>query len=147
MSTVRVATCVPRQHWMQAEKLHWLDEAIASNPCDIFLLPQEYVGGGSMREICRLKGIQTDDFPVTVEWLQEHVGRICRKHNVHIGFGATVVRDGINTEEYLYFDPSGVLLGSHMKMALPAEDSVLTNGASDVTPEVNSARAANLIEI
>src|SRR2546426_589003 len=63
MSKVRVATCVPRQFWMQAEKLAWLDAAIGGNPCDIFLLPQEYVGGGSMREICRLKGIKTDDFP------------------------------------------------------------------------------------
>jgi len=125
MSKVRVATCVPRQYWMQAEKMEWLDRAIGDNPCDIFLLSQEFVGGGSMREVCRLKGIKTDDVPVTIEWLQEHVGGLCRKHHVHIGFGATVVRDGgINTEEYLYFDPSGVLLGSHVKMALPAEDRV-----------------------
>ena len=40
---VRVATCVPRQYWMQAEKLAWLDKALGENPCDLFVSSQEYL--------------------------------------------------------------------------------------------------------
>ncbi len=145
-SRVRVATSLPKQYWMQAQKLDWLDKAIADNPCDLFLTPQEFVGGGSTREWCRLKGFETDDVPVTESWLLEHVGSLGRKHGIHIGFGATVNRDGILTEDYLYYDPSGTMIGYSSKIALPVQDSVVNGGASQVTPEVDPARAAKVIE-
>lgn len=143
--SIRVATCVPLQKWSQVEKWQWLSSAIAKTDCDLFLLPQEYFGGGSMREVCRLKGIQTDDVPVTLEYLQENIGMLGA--TCHIGIGATVNRFDVNTEDYLYFKPDGTLLGHHSKMALPAQDSVLTNGASQVTPEADLHAAASLVEI
>jgi predicted amidohydrolase len=145
MPLIRVATTVPRQEYTQEAKLQWLDKALSANPSDLFLSAQEYFGGGSIREICRLKNIATDDFPVTEEWLKEHVGGLARKHNTHIGIGATVNRMGVNTEDFLYFDNTGKLLGHHSKMALPMQDLVMTNGASKVTPEIDAARAATPI--
>lgn len=147
MSKIRVATCVPKQCWMQAEKLEWLDQAIAKNPCELFVTSQEFVGGGSTREICRRRNIKTDDFPVTEEWILTHVGELCRKHSVHIGFGATVQRDGINTEDFLYLDPAGTIVGYHSKIALPRVDDINTDGASQVTPEADYERAARVIDI
>jgi hypothetical protein len=146
-SKVRVAMSVPRQYWMQDQKLAWLDKAIAGNPCDLFLTPQEFVGGGSTREWCRIKGFATDDVPVTESWLLEHVGSLCRKHNVHIGFGATVNRNGVYSEDFLYFSSEGKILGHHAKIALPEQDSIFTNGASQVTPEVDYKRAVTPVEI
>jgi hypothetical protein len=147
MAKVRVATCVPRQYWMRAEKLAWLDNAIAENPCDLFLTSQEFFGGGSTREICRLKGIATDDEPVTEEWLAEQIANLATKYHTHIGLGATVNRDGVNTEDFLYYDSNGRYLGHHSKIALPVQDSIVNSGASNVTPEVDPVKAARVIEL
>ncbi len=147
MSIVRVATCVPKQFWMQKQKIEWLDKALTVNKCDLFLLPQEYFGGGSCREICRLKGVQTDDVPVTPEWIETHVGDLAHKHQVHIGLGATTTRGNITTEDYHYIDPSGRVVGYHSKMALPVQDTILRNGASKVTPETDFDRAATVIHL
>jgi hypothetical protein len=147
MSKVRVATCVPRQYWMQAEKLAWLQKALRENPCDLFISSQELFGGGSTREICRLRGVETDDVPVTEGWLTENVGGLARKHNSCIGIGASVKRRDVITEDFLYYSRKGELLGYHSKLALPVQDSVLTNGASDITPELNYERASRVIDI
>lgn len=146
---MRVATSVPRQRWLQSEKLAWLDEALANrdNECELFLLPQEFVGGGSCREICKLKGITTDDVPVTPGWLQDNIGALAAKYCRVIGVGATVDREGVFTEDYMFFNTIGENLGHVSKMALPAQDSILTNGASRVTPEDNPDRASVAIEI
>jgi hypothetical protein len=147
MTKVRVATTIPRQHWKQAEKLAWLDKALSENSCDLLLSSQEVFGGGSMRELCRMKGIETDDVPVSPEWLAENIGNLCKKHNVHIGIGATVNRNGINTEDYTYFDRAGKYLGHHSKIALPVQDSIINGGASQVTPETDLERAASVIAL
>jgi hypothetical protein len=147
MSSVRIATSVPRQYWKQAEKLDWLNKAIAQNPCDLFLTSQELFGGGSTREICRLKGIDTDDIPVTEEWLNANVGMLAAFHDTHIGIGASVRRGDVVTEDFLYYSNKGKLIGWHSKVALPAQDSVVTNGASGITPETDFARASKPITI
>jgi len=147
MSKVRVATCVPRQYWMKAEKLAWLEKALRENPCDLFLSSQELFGGGSTREICRLKGIKTDDVPVTEGWLTENIGSLARKHDTCIGIGASVERRDVVTEDFLYYSRKGELLGYHSKLALPEQDSVILNGASGITPEINYERACRVIEI
>jgi hypothetical protein len=147
MSKIRVSTCVPRQYWMQSEKLAWLDKAMLENPSDLFLTSQELFGGGSTREICRLKGIETDDVPVTEGWLNDHIGGLARRHNTCIGIGASVKRRDVITEDFLYYSRKGELLGYHSKVGLPVQDSVLTNGASNVTPETNYDRAWKVIEL
>jgi hypothetical protein len=144
---VRVATCIPRQYWLQSEKLAWLDKAIADNKCHLFLTSQEMFGGGSMREICRLKDIETDDVPVTESWLADNIGKLAIKHETCIGVGATVKRNDTITEDFMYYSSKGKLLGYHSKIALPEQDSVLTNGASHITPETDAARAAKPVEI
>lgn len=144
---IRVATCVPRQYWMQSEKLSWLDKALTENPCDLFISSQEFFGGGSTREICRTKRIKTGDVPVTEMWLSDHIGELARKHKTCIGIGASVKRRDKITEDFLYYDRKGKLLGYHSKLALPVQDSVLTNGASEITPEINYERATTVIEI
>jgi predicted amidohydrolase len=127
--------------------LAWLDEAIAANPCDLFVTSQELFGGGSTREWCRIKGFETDDTPVTEEWLAAKVGSIAANHGLHIGVGATVKRGDVLTEDFLYYDPNGKLLGYHSKDALPTQDSILLNGASGVTPETNFQNAYTPIVI
>jgi hypothetical protein len=144
---VRVATCVPRQYWMQSEKLGWLDKALAENPSDLFASPQEFFGGGSTREWCKRENIKTDDFPVTQDWLNDRIGGLARRHNTCIGIGASVTRRNKITEDFLYYSREGELLGYHSKLALPAEDSVLLNGASEITPETNYERAFTPIVI
>ena len=100
-----------------------------------------------MREICRLKGITTDDVAVTPEWIEKYVGDLAHKHQVHIGLGATTYREGVNTEDYHYIDPSGRIIGYHSKMALPVQDTIIRNGASKVTPETDFDRASRVIEL
>jgi Carbon-nitrogen hydrolase len=147
MSKVRVATCVPRQYWMQSEKLGWLQKALREYPCDLFISSQELFGGGSTREICRLKGIETDDVPVTEDWLNRNIGGLARKHNTCIGIGASVKRHDVVTEDFLYYDNEGTLLGYHSKIALPVQDSIALGGASGITPETSYERAVKVIEI
>src|SRR5271165_551783 len=144
---VRVATCVPRQYWMQSEKLAWFQKALRENPCDLFISSQELFGGGSTREICRLKGIKTDDVPVTEGWLTDNIGGLARKHDTCIGIGASVKRRDVVTEDFLYYSRKGELLGYHSKIALPVQDSVTTNGASGITPQTNYERAVKVIEL
>jgi hypothetical protein len=144
---IKVATCIPRQYWTQKEKLEWLDKALAENPCHLFLTSQELFGGGSMREICRLKGIQTDDVPVDEAWLSKRIGGLATKHKTCIGVGASVTRAGVTTEDFLYYSSKGKLLGWHSKIALPKQDDITTNGASQITPEADYKRAARPIEI
>lgn len=144
---VKVATCVPRQYWKQAEKLAWLDKALRENPCDLFITSQELFGGGSTREIYKRNGIETDDIPVIEQWLNEKIGRLARKHNACIGIGASVERRGVITEDFLYYSRKGELLGYHSKIALPVQDNIALNGASHITPETSYERACRVIEI
>jgi Carbon-nitrogen hydrolase len=131
---------------MQAAKLAWLDKSLAENPCELYLTAQELFGGGSIREICRMKQIATDDFPVTEQWLAENIGGLARKHNVHIGVGASVKREVV-TEDFLYYGPRGELIGYHSKIALPVQDNIALGGASGITAESDYQRAVKLIEI
>jgi hypothetical protein len=132
---------------MQAQKLAWLDDALRKNPCDLFITSQELFGGGSTREICRQKGATTDDVPVTEGWLADNIGKLARKHDTHIGIGASVTRRGEVTEDFLYYNRKGELLGYHSKIALPLQDSVTTNGASAIKPETNYERAVRVIDL
>lgn len=140
---VRVATCVPKQLYIQQQKLDWLNKAIHDNPCDIFLTSQEFFGGGSIREIVRAKGIETDDFPVAQDWLDTEIGAMAQKRQTAIGIGASVNRDGVITEDFVYYNKAGIYVGHHSKIALPMQDNVALNGASHITPETDYARAVN----
>lgn len=142
---IRVGTCVPKQLYTQQAKLDWLSAAIVNHPCDIFLTSQEYFGGGSIREIVRAKGIETDDYPVSQEWLDANVGTIAALLSTAIGVGASVNRDGVITEDFVYYNKAGVYVGHHSKIALPMQDNVALNGASHITPETEYARAVNPI--
>jgi predicted amidohydrolase len=144
---VRIATCVPRQYWLQLEKLAWLDKALRENPCDLFISSQELFGGGSTREICRLKGVESDDAPVTEDWLAKNIGGLARKYKACIGIGASVSRRDVVTEDFLYYSGKGELLGHHSKIALPKQDNIVLGGASGITPETDYQRAVKVIEI
>jgi hypothetical protein len=144
---VRVATCVPRQYWTQAEKLAWLDKAIEKNPCDLFISSQEFFGGGSTRQICKDKSIETDDFAVTEQWLNVHIGGLAKIHGTHVGIGASVKRGEKITEDFLYYNSEGELLGYHSKIALPAQDDITLGGASGITPETDYEKAVRVIEV
>ena len=144
---IRVATSVPRQFWTKVEKLDWLAKALLEHPCDLFCLPQEFWGGGSTRYICEQRGIHTDDAPVTESWLKENLGPLCQMHGVHLGVGASVERNGDVTEDYLYFDSDGELVGYHSKIALPVQDSIVLGGASGITPQTDYAAAVRVIEL
>jgi hypothetical protein len=85
--------------------------------------------------------------PVPEEWLTERIGGLARKHSVCIGIGASVKRRNVITEDFLYYSKKGDLLGYHSKIALPKQDSILTNGASELTPEADYERASGVIEI
>jgi predicted amidohydrolase len=132
---VRVATCIPRQSYTLDAKLAWLDAALSAHPCELFLLPQEYVGGLYIMPTAR---------HWSLDGLVEAFGAVAAKHGVHLGVGACVrrpVADGPGaTEEYLYLDDEGRLLGSHRKYALPSYDDVRTKGAGELVPEVSYQR-------
>lgn len=144
---VRVATCVPRQYWKQTEKLTWLDKALGEYPSDLFITSQELFGGGSTREICKINGTKTDDFPVAEQWLNDKIGDLARKHKTCIGVGASVRRGDWTTEDFLYYSRKGDLLGYHSKIALPEFDNITLEGASGIRPETNYDRACRVIKI
>ena len=96
------------------------------------------------REICRLKGIKTDDVLVTEGWLTDNIGGLAHKHDTCIGIGASVKRRDVVTEDFLYYSRKGELLGYHSKIALPEQDSVVLKGASGITPETNYERACRV---
>lgn len=145
---IRVAVSIPVQHYTVVKKMAWLEDAIINNPSDLFLTPQEFIGGGSIRELCRMKGIATDDQPVNRDWLDQHVGTLALKHKTAIGFGAsTSYLTGDTGEEYHYYGSDGRHIGCHRKIALPVQDNVALGGASKITPETSYDEAVKLIHI
>lgn len=129
MTKVKIACMVPRQTWGVEESLAWLENLLAKTTADLVLLPQEWLGG----HMAAGRGA-----PLHVErgWLVETVGLLAKKYHKHIGIGAAVQHSsGGATEDYLYFDDEGDVLGHHRKFALPSYDDVRSNGAGRLWPE------------
>lgn len=132
--SITVASCVPRQELTVEAKAKWLREALARTPCDLFLLPQEFVGGHYVR---KLSG---DVAPLHVQraWLEETFGAIAKDHNVALGVGACITDEADperGTEDYVYFDRDGSVVGHHRKFALPRYDDARASGAGRLWPE------------
>lgn len=136
---IRVACCMPQQRYNRADKLIWLLQAIKKTPCDLFLTPQEYLGGHY---------VMKDDLHMDREWLVQEVGEIARNTRTCIGVGACVKTPTTGAmEDYAYFDSNGKLLGWHSKFALPVYDDCKTGGHGQLWPETNYRRRSTLIEI
>lgn len=136
---ITIATCMPTQQYDRQSKLDWLDQALADTDCDLFITPQEYVGGHR---------IMPKDLHIDRDWLVEQVGRLAIKHDKHIAIGACCkTPDSGATEDMLYIDNDGQLLGWHSKFALPAYDDVRAGGHGQLWPETNYTRRATPIDL
>ena len=136
---IKVATCMPEQRYDRQSKLDWLDRTVSETDCDLFCTSQEFVGGHF---------IMKDDRHIDRDWLIGRVGLIARNNGKHIAIGACCNANGGGaTEDYLYIDDNGQLLGYHSKMALPAYDDVRAGGHGNLWPETNYRERATPIDI
>ena len=137
--TLKIACCMPKQKYNREDKLQWLAESIAKTPCDLFLTSQEYLGGHY---------VMKNDLHMDRDWVVEEVGKIAREFGVHIGVGACCKSPGSGaTEDYLYLDDGGELLGYHSKFALPSYDDMRTGGHGQLWPETNYKRRTTPIDL
>lgn len=126
---IKVACCMPQQHYGLTDKLHWLRSALERTECDLFLTPQEYLGGHY---------IMKDALHVERDWLFENIGRMARVFDRCIGVGACVKTASSGAiEDYWYFSSRGEPLGKHSKFALPSYDDARTGGHGNLWPETN----------
>lgn len=138
-STIKIVCAMPIQRYDIEGKLAWLEQTIQQTPCDLFLTPQEFLGGHYVMPKQR---------HVDRQWLFDTVGDIARRNNRHIGIGACVkTSDSGAMEDYWYFDDDGVPLGRHSKFALPSYDDVRTSGHGQLWPETNYAARATPIDL
>lgn len=121
---------MPVQLHNRQDKLQWLQEALDKTDCDLFLVPQEFIGGHYATK---------EDLHVERNWLTDHIGALARTRKRHIGVGACV-KDSTNSgamESYYYFDDTGEVLGQHSKFALPSYDDVRASGHGNLWPETS----------
>lgn len=136
---IRVAACMPEQKYTREDKLEWLDRALEVTACDLFLTPQEYLGGHY---------VMKNDLHMDRSWMIDTIGDLARKHSKCIGVGACVkTKETGATEDYLYFDRGGNLLGWHTKFALPSYDDARTGGHGNLWPETSYDKRITPIKI
>jgi hypothetical protein len=135
--TVTITCCMPIQHVTIEEKLEWLDRALGQSDCDLFLTPQEWLGGHYVWQLAKQQG---KEYPLHVDrgWVVAMVGALAKRHRKHIAVGACCKATGQGaSEDLLYIDDDGKLLGYHSKYALPGYDDVRTKGHGKLWPEVD----------
>lgn len=143
---MRVACTVPRHYTTRDEKLKWCRRVLRElqdsdgGQVDLLVLPQEYFGGVVT---------MPHDRHIELSWMQDVFGQIAHDFSVHIAVGAAVVCGdyGMATEDYLYFDADGQMVGSHRKYALPNYDDVRFGGDGNLWPETSFARRATPVEL
>lgn len=136
--SITVASCVPRQAVTVEAKIDWLRETLKKTPCDLFLLPQEFIGGHYGQILAEQHGEPLPDLHVSRSWVEETFGGIARDYHKALGVGACVIDDEDRergTEDYVYFESDGAMAGYHRKFALPSYDDVRTKGAGRLWPE------------
>lgn len=136
---VKVACCMPKQEYTIADKLKWLEKALDKTECDLFLTPQEYLGGHY---------VMPKELHVDREWLYETAGKLARKRKVCLGVGACAKTETAGAmEDYVYFDSKGEPLGRHSKFALPSYDDARTGGHGQLWPETSYNRRVTPVDI
>ncbi len=137
--TITVASCVPRQTLTIKDKLAWFDAALKKTSCDLFLLPQEFIGGHYVNKLSLATG-HGPPMPLHMPqaWVEDTFGKIASKHKTALGVGACVTdpeHPEYGHEDYCYFDHQGTLVGQHRKFALPRYDDYRASGAGRLRPE------------
>lgn len=136
---ITIATCMPTQQYDRQSKLDWLDQALADTDCDLFITPQEYVGGHY---------IMKNDLHMDRQWVIDSTAELAVKHGKHIAIGACCkTADSGATEDLLIIDDQGQYLGHRSKYALPSYDDVRTNGHGALWPETDFNRRVAPIEV
>lgn len=136
---VTVATCMPRQLYDRQSKLDWLDRTLGEIDCDLFQTPQEWLGGHY---------VMPTDRHMDRDWVVDVVGRLAVKHGKHIAVGACCTSGGGGaTEDLLFIDDEGQLLGYHSKFALPAYDDVRASGHGQLWPETSYTKRIQPVDL
>lgn len=138
-NSVTVACCMPTQQYDLDSKMDWLSGVLDRTACDLFLTPQEYLGGHY---------IMPKELHIDRNWLVDNGGDLARKRGVHLGIGACIKSANQGPmEDYAYFDSNGHLLGWHSKFALPSYDDQRTGGHGQLWPETNYRRRTTVIDM
>ena len=132
---ITVACCIPRQEVTIEAKVKWFRDTLDKTPCDLFLLPQEFIGGHYVH-----RTLSNGQMPLHVprSQVEETFGEVARQHGVALGVGACITDEADpdrGTEDYLYFDKDGSVAGHHRKFALPRYDDARAAGAGRLWPE------------
>ncbi len=111
--TIMVACCAPRQFLTIKDKLAWLDATLKKTSCDLFLLPQEWIGGHYVRKLSLSTG-HGPPMPLHVPqvWVEDTFGKIAVKHKTALGVGACVTDledPEYGTEDYCIVPAARVL--------------------------------------
>jgi predicted amidohydrolase len=144
---ITIACCIPRQEVTIEAKVKWLRDTLDKTPCDLFLLPQEFIGGHYVHH-----NLSKGQMPLHVprSQVEEIFGEIAGKHGVALGVGACITDEDDpdrGTEDYLYFNKDGSVAGHHRKFALPRYDDARAKGAGRLWPETVWKDRATPIEL
>lgn len=125
---MKILTCVPPQFWNFDEKLGWMSETYEQYKPDLFVAPQEFMGGfvGDPKVPYYKK---KEWVPVLEKWCKERKG-------VGLSIGAVDDTDGHYSEQLWLFD-EGKFLGSQKKFALPRYSIKSAKGSYQTEDEVD----------
>ena len=124
----RVLSCIPPQHRTEKDKLDWLYSTAKQHRPDLFVTPQEFLGGVYIMP--GKKAYARDE-------LLPKVLKLCKTFDMAMTFGVVEVEGGKNYERIWFLDPEKGLQGHITKFALPRYDHVKAKGYGDITPETN----------
>jgi hypothetical protein len=135
---MKILSCIPKQVGSWNEKIQWLYNAADENPCDIFIMPQEYFGGIQNLLFDTSEPLHYQE-PVIIEAMLA----FAKVFNIGVAAGALIKDEQLNqVRERIYIiDPDNGVTGYYDKMMLPAYDHINAKGKMRVTPEtIFSAR-------
>ena len=138
---MKVLSCVPQQTYCFADKLRWLDRTAAEFKPDLFVAPQEYVGGVQALFFKTGEPLHYTEAEVTGPF-----GKLAKKHKMTLAIGALIFDATLRqVRERIYLISSnGKVAGHYDKMMLPAYD---INGLTNVYPETDFGKRAQCVEV
>lgn len=133
---LRVLSCIPGQTYTVEQKWDWIDKQAKAHKPDLFVTPQEYLGGV---QTMFFKEAASQPLSFTPQQILEPALRLAKKHSMAIAIGAVVDCPELNErrERIYVVDPDRGMTGYSDKFALPAYDDYRALGKPRLYPELN----------
>ncbi len=124
----RVLSCIPPQHRTEKDKFDWMWATAKQYRPDLFVTPQEMLGGVYMMP--HKKAYEREE-------LLPKVLELCKQFKMAMTLGVVEREKGRNYERIWFLDPEKGYQGQVTKFALPRYDHVNARGYGHIVPETN----------